>query len=149
MFRLFSWLLRNSSHFNIFFCNIVLTPHFPKKKKGKVLFYQWNKNATSLYLLSSSLNTFTYTGLISTLLSCIQNGRGLRRSRHILYKTAAALLQFRTTPLEATLANALTLQLAFKNCVLTWRLKFSCESIVTPSSFTSLKIGYCITKDRF
>ena len=44
------------------------TTHFPQKKR-KVRFYQKKKNATTLYLLSPSFNTFTDTGLTSTLLS--------------------------------------------------------------------------------
>ena len=53
-----------------------ITTHLPKEKKGKVRFYQKKKNArTTLCLLSSSSNTFTYIGLTSTLLHA-KNGRG-------------------------------------------------------------------------
>ena len=46
--------------------------HFPKEKKGTVHFYQKKKNATTLYSLSPSFNTLTYTGLTSTLLLYMQ-----------------------------------------------------------------------------
>ena len=48
------------------------TTHLPKEKKGKARFYQYKNNATTLYLLSPSFSTFTYTGLTSTLWSYMQ-----------------------------------------------------------------------------
>ena len=62
-----STLLRTSSRHDKF-----IIMHLPKEKKGKVRFYQKKKNATTQNSLSPSFNTFTYTGLTSTLSSYVQ-----------------------------------------------------------------------------
>ena len=69
--------------------------HFPKEKKGTVRFYQKKTNATTLYSLSPSFNTFTYTGLTSTLLLYMQKFAWCT----YFLQYSPPCYSFRTTPL--------------------------------------------------
>ena len=63
-----------------------------EERKGTLLLIEIN--AKTLYLLSPSFNTFTYTGLTSTLLSYMQKWAWLKAWSQISYNTAP-LLQYR------------------------------------------------------
>ena len=71
--------------------------HFLKEKKGKIRFYEKKKNATILYSLAPSFNTFTYTGLTRTLLSYMQKMGVVNGVVHLLLQHSPPCYNFRTT----------------------------------------------------